>query len=157
MAVIARNNVIPGARNDDFHVDGLVHCDQVQPTSVSVTLDEAAVLALDATPVVLAAMPAGKKIVPLGVYYDKEAGAYTLGADITVNFTDGSDTLVATIPVAQVRLAGATTGWATRATLSGAPDSQVVLPDSIDMSTSTGFTATAGGDLTVTLLYLEVA
>ena len=152
MSQIARSTVIPGAGNDGFHVDGLVHCDHAQPVQITVTFDAAAVRGLD-TPVDLVEPVPGKKIVPLGVYYSKESGAYGAGAAITFNYK--SNAQVASIPLSVMTNSAAVTGWATRSNQSGQPDAQPVPELPIEIKTATAFTGN-GGDLTITLIYLEV-
>ena len=152
MTTIERTSVILGAENDNFHVNGLVHCDHAQPVQAAVTLDSTAVRGLDTALHLVDSAP-GKKIEPLGVYYSKEAGAYGGGAAITLRF--GSGHVVATIPLADITSASAEAGWADRANQSGTPESQAAPSDSVQILTGTAFTGN-GGDLAITLIYLEV-
>ena len=149
--IISRTSVIPGAENDDFHVDGLAHCEHAQPVHVSMTFDSAGVRGLD-TPVDLVDPVPGKKLVTLGVYYSKETSAYGGGAAVEITYKGSS--LISTIPQNALTNSAAVTGWATRANLSGTPDGMRVPDLGIEIKTGTAFTG-SGGDLTITLIYLE--
>ena len=104
---------------------------------------------------VLPELPDGHKAQVLGVYYEKAAGAYTSGGAVTVNYQDGGNTLAATVPVAHIRNANARSGWATRPNQAGTPATYSVPDGALDATVSADF-AGAGGDLTLTLVYLEV-
>ena len=153
--IIPRDNVIPGAQDDSYHIGDIFHCDH-QPINHEVTLSRAEVQALNGTAVdVLPQGTNGQSFEVLGVYYSKAAGAYAGGAAVTINRTDTSNTLVATIPVANMRAAGAMAGWATIPALTGLPGTQAIIEEGIDANTSTAFTGD-GGDLTITVRYVEV-
>ena len=153
--VMSRSNVISGAKDDPFHVASVFHCNH-QPINHEVTLSRSQIHDLNGTPVELLPQGVnGASFEVLGVYYSKAAGAYSGGAAITINRTDSSNTLVATIPVSDMRSASAADGWATIPALSGTPDAQAVIEEGVDANTATAFTG-AGGALTLTVRYVEV-
>ena len=155
VAQISRTNVIGGAKDDHFHVGDVFHCNH-QPINHSVTLTRAQIHALDSAAIDLLLLSAnGPNFEVLGVYFSKESGAYSGGAAITINRKNNADTLVATIAASNMRSAGASSGWATIPALSGTPDAQVVIGEGVDVSTTTAFTG-AGGDLTITVRYVDV-
>ena len=154
MVLIDRTNVIGGATNDSFRVPGVSGGSGL--LTADVVLSRADVQALDDTPIELLPAVAGNKYVVLGVYASKAAGAYAGGAAVTINYTDSGDTLVATIAVAHFRASGTDTRWASNPGLSGLPSAHAIPTDSVDCSTGTEFTGD-GGDVTLTVLYLEIA
>ena len=156
MTLINRDGVVEGAGNDSFHPDGLFHCADAQPAQDSAILSTAQVVALNGTPVDLADPPAGRSFYPVGIFYRKRNGGYTLGADVTIHFKDGATTRVATIPVSVMRNTGATSGWAARFPLTGTPESQVEPREGLEVRTTVAFVG-AGGELELDLLYLELA
>ena len=162
MVQIDRTNVIDGARDaaePDRSPVVVTDVDFViQPQTHQVTLTAAQLQTLNTVPVVvLPELPHGHKAQVLGVYYEKADGAYTntSGGAVTVNYQDGGNTLAATIPVAHIRNANAKSGWATRPNQSGTPATFSV-PDGALEATAPADFAGAGGDLTLTLVYLEV-
>ena len=158
MTLIRRDGAIPGAANDNFHPDGDVHCADAQPAvTPTVALSNAQVRALNGTPIDLAAPPVGRSVYPVGVYFRKRNGGYTLGADVTIHFKDGADTQVATIPVASMRNTGSAAGWATRTPLTGNPAAQVAPREGLDVRTATAFTGSSGGELLLDLVHVELA
>lgn len=153
--IIPRDFVIAGADEDPFHVGTVHHCGKEVLLRETV-LRAADLQNLSGTPVVvLPALPDGLKAAVLGVYYSKAAGAYTNGAAVTINYTDSGNTLAASIPVANVRQATANDGWATRATQSGTAATFEVPEGGLDANASAGFSGD-GGDLTITVRYIEV-
>lgn len=147
MPVIERSTVIRGAVEDVYTKEA------TDIKSVTVTLDAAAVQALNTVPVeLLPDPPAGHAYSIIGVYSQKAAAAYADGADVGVNYTDTANTEVATIPLAHFTSA-ADARWATRAALSGAPAAQTLPPNGVDMSVSTAFTG-SGADIVVAVRYV---
>ena len=153
--LIGRDNVIHGAGEDSFHIGTVHHCGK------EVLLEETVLTAanlqdLSGTPVVvLPALPDSLRAAVLGVYYSKATGAYTAGSAITINYTDSGNTLVATIPVANIRQATASEGWATRAPQTGTAANFVVPEGALDANATADF-AGDGGSLTITVRYVEV-
>ena len=156
MVYIARDEVIPGAQNDPFHVDGLYHCSHGQPTVASISISRAQMQALNGMPVDLFDPPAGRSIYPLGIFCSKSTGAYTGGANVTANFKNGANTLVATIPLALFTNSAANSEWATRAPLAGTPFAQVDSRDGLDVNVATAFGG-SGGEVLLDLVYLELS
>ena len=155
MVQINRSNVIDGAHVDAEPAPTMVHRSPVTQTH-QVTLTAAQLQALSTDPVVvLPELPDGHKAQVGGVYYEKAAGAYTSGGAVTVNYQASGNTLAATIPVANIRNANATSGWATRPNQAGTPATYEVPDGALDANASADFVG-AGGDLTLTLMYLEV-
>ena len=150
--IIDRTVIIDGAANDDFHVNGLSHCDHAQPVQAVLTLDSAGVRGLT-TAVHLVTPAAGKKIEPLGIYYSKDVGAYGAGASIAVRFTSGH--VLGSILRADINSASAEANWTVRPNQSGLPDSQAAPEEGIEVHSGTAFSGN-GGDLIITLIYLEV-
>ena len=158
MTLIRRDGAILGATNDVFHPDGDVHCADAQPAvAPTVTLSNAQVRALNGTPIDLADPPSGRTLYPVGVYYRKRTGGYTLGDAITVHFKDGANTQVAAIPVAAMRNTGSGSGWADRTAFTGTPSAQVAPREGLDVRTATAFTGSGGGELLLDLVYVELA
>lgn len=152
--VIPRVNVIPGAQNDPFHVDLEFHC-EMQPVHQVRVFTRSQIQGLFPTNVEIVPVAVDRRIVVLGVYYDKASGAYTDGGDITILYEDPTGTLIATIPVANMRAGGQREGWATLAPLSGTPDT-VAIPDSgVQVHAPADFTGN-GGNLTLTVRYLDI-
>lgn len=152
MTLIRRNNIIPGATNDNYHVSGEEHClFGTLPGTVTRTLDADAVHNLHTTPFAVVSNQ-NNRVVPIGVYYSKATGAYTGGSAVTVSYSGGK--VIATIPVTALRNAAAVTGWATRAQQSGTPETYEVPRGGVEVKAATAF-AGAGGDLEVQLLMVE--
>ena len=156
MVTIARDEVIPGAENDPFHINQMYHCAHSQPTVASISISRAQVHALNGTPIDLLIPPVGRSIYPLGVFFTKLAGAYGGGAAVSVNFKNSGNTLVATIALSQLTNAAETSGYATRAPLAGLPEAQLDPRDGVDVNVATAFTGN-GGELQLDLVYLELA
>ncbi len=156
--IIPRSRVIPGAKDDDFHVvDNRTHYPRVVQTA-TVTLTAADVQGLDATTVeILEAPESGRAYAVLGVHASKAAGAYGGGAAVPVEYADNDGTNIASIPLAHFTAGGTDARWATRVALAGLPAAQVVPAAGIRVGTvGTAFTG-AGGDVTITVRYVEVA
>ena len=150
--VIARSNVISGVQDDSYSAPG----GSMGVQTAEVVMVAADVHDLDSAPVVLLERPAsGRGYVVLGVYSHKAADAYGGGSAVTVNYQNGANTLVATIPLNHFIATGTDSRWATPAALSGTPAAQSVLGSGIDMNATVAFTG-AGGDVTVTVQYVEV-
>jgi hypothetical protein len=122
----------------------------------AVIISNAQIRALNGTPIDLADPPAGRSFYPIGVYYRKRNGGYTLGAAVTIHFKDSSRTMVASIPVSVMRNTAATTGWAARTALTGTPEAQIVPREGLDVRTATAFTGSSGGQLELDLIYVEL-
>ena len=155
--VIERNNVVPGAVDDTYHVGTVHHCGKEVLTHTTV-LTAAQLHAISATPVDVLPdrlIPGSIQAAVLGIYYSKEAGAYTSGAALTLNYKDSGNTLVATIPVGRVRSNTAVTGWATMPAMSGTPSSFTLPTEGIDANAASNFHG-GGGDLSITVRYVEV-
>ena len=155
MTLIGRSALIIGADNDEWHRNGLGHCDAEPPVTANTAITRTEVQALDTTAVDLVSPNHGKRLVPVGVYYSKASGAYVDGADVTIQFKDAANTLVATIDASEMNSASAESGWATRATLAGTPDTQPLPIEGLEIVTSVAFTG-AGGALEIDVIYFEV-
>jgi len=155
--IIPRSRVIPGARDDDYHVDDTYHTGQM-PKTASVTLTKTDMVALNATPITLLAdPPAGHKYVVLACHVEKATGAYGGGAQVTVNHTDTDSTQAVSFPLARFTSAAVQNQWVPR-TYTGDVD-DVTDPDGgLDINTATAFTDTGddGGDVTITVRYIQV-
>jgi len=155
--IIPRERVIPGARDDDYHVDSTYHTSQ-QPRTASVTLTKTDMVALNATPVTLLAdPPAGHKYVVLACHVNKATGGYGAGAPVTVNHTDTDSTVAASFPLARFTAAAVQNQWISR-TYTGDVD-DVTDPDGgLDINVGTAFTDAGddGGDVTITVRYIQV-
>ena len=149
--VISRSNVIKGTSPDSFARAG-------GPLRTrSVTLNSVAIQGLDSAPVVLLPVPpSGIAYLVHGVYSDKVAGEYGGGATVTVNYQDASTTQIASIPRGHFRLTSQDSQWAARTALTGTPTGQAPPGVGIGLNTGTAFTG-EGGDVTITVVYIEVA
>ena len=152
--IVPRSALIPGYRTDAFTVPAQAPPDPVIQTA-SVTLSRAEVHDLDSTAIDIVVAIPNRKIAVLGVYASKTGGGFTGGDDVTLNFKDGSTTLVATLRAAFWRTAGAAAEWAVLPATTGALADFDYPVEGIDASTGTTF-AGAGGGTTLTVLYVEV-
>ena len=155
MVQIDRNHVIDGAADDMTHVGTVFHCGHdVELYEVVVT--RAQVHAMRTTPVpLLPALPDGRKIAVLGVYYIKAAGGYTGGQTVRVRYTNSSNTIVGSLPSTQMRHALARDGWFGLGNQSGTPSAFAIPEGGLDLNTTAAY-AGDGGDLTITIRYIEV-
>lgn len=152
--LIPRDNVVPGATDDMLHIGTVVHCEARPVRTLSLTL-EASDLQGISTAVDLIGALTGASISVIGVYYSKAAGAYTGGGNLTIQYGDSGNTEIASIAVAEIRDSDATSGWATRASLSGTPSGYSLPTEGVEVLASANF-ADDGGTLTLTVLYVEV-
>ena len=154
--IIPRDNVIPGARNDDFALDGEFLTDGLPKTHV-VNVARADIHALNTTNLdIMPARPGGRRIAILGIYYDKLAGGYSGGAAITLHATGAGAPQVGSIAATEMRQSGARTGWGGIQNRTGVPADQETPEGGLRIQTSTAYTG-AGGDLEITIYYLEAS
>ena len=155
MAQITRNNVLPGALDDDFHPGGNVHCSGAPPVQVDVTLSASEVRGAAANPVRIVA-PLSRGIAVFGLYWSKAAGAYSGGTDLVLSFQD--DTVAASIGGSDLDDASASAGWASRGTIAGLigsdPDNLSIPNGGLFLTLATDYTSD-GGDLTLNVIYVE--
>ena len=152
--IIPRDRVIPGARDDDYHVDSLVHSDE-RVLSRSVTISRAAMQGLNTTPVVVLPAKTGLRYIVVAAHVSKAAGAYAGGADVTLNYINTENTLAATFDDASFGAAGAVANaWAALPARTGTVAAQTFPAGGIDANVATAFTG-AGGAVTITVLYVE--
>ena len=155
MVQISRTNVIDGAADDTEHLGTVFHCGR-EVLLHEVGLTRAQVQALHTTAVViLPALVGSRKIAVLGVYYVKAAGAYSGGGTVSIHHLDTAGTLVGGLPSSQMRNAGRRDGWFSRAGQSGDPSTFAVPEAGLDVRTGSAYTG-AGGDLSITVRYVEV-
>ena len=157
MVQISRSHVIDGAADHVFHVGSVNHCGGgiVEVTNVLVAA-QLHVIRADPRPVLVEPPLAGRRIAVIGVYWSKEAGAYSSGGALTINHTNLANSLIGTINAGDIRNASATSGWATLPALTGTPVAFPVPDDGLDLNSSGNFQGN-GGDLTITVRYIQVA
>ena len=155
MVQIVRTNVIDGAAIDDFHVGVVQHCGGLVLTRTTV-LSRSQVHGLN-TPKRLLDDPTDPDIrfVVFGIYWSKEAGAYTSGGNVNIDHRDSGTTTIASIPAANIRQAAAASGWASRSGLFGLPAAYPVHAGGLQAAAGSRFSGN-GGDLTFTVRYVEV-
>lgn len=152
--IIPRDNVIPGAQDDNYRVE--------DPGSLSLNTTEvlvsnAEILALSTTPkALLPEPPAGRQYQVLGVYSSKEAVEYADGDTVSIRYTSMGNPVIATLPAAHFTAALADARWATWPAVTGSPDSYGAIEAGIEMVTGTAFTGATGGAVTVTIVYVEL-
>ena len=155
MVQITRTHVIDGAAIDDFHVGVVQHCGGLVLTRTTV-LRTSQVHGLN-SPKQLLDNPTDPdmRFVVLGIYWSKEAGAYTAGGTINIDHRDPSTTTIAAIAATDIHQAAASAGWAARRGLSGLPVDYPVIEGGLQAAAGSRFSG-AGGDLTFTIRYVEV-
>ena len=155
MVQIARTNIIGGASDDPDHIGTVFHCGR-EINLLQVLVPRAQVHSLNTTPVVLLpALPDGRKIAVLGVYYRKAAGAYAGGQTVHVRYINPMNNVVGSLPSSQMRNVLSRDGWFGRAGQSGDPSTFAVPEGGLDLNTTAAYTGD-GGDLSVTIRYVEV-
>ena len=150
---IPRERVIPGARDDDFHVGDLYHSDH-RVKRRSVTLTRAQVQALNGTPVVILPAVTGRRYLVLGAHMSKGAAAYVDGADVTLNYINDDNNLAATFDDGHFTGAAVANAWAALPARTGTVAAQTFPAGGIDANVGTAFTGN-GADVTITVLYVE--
>ena len=153
-SLISRTNVIDGAELDEFHVGTVNHCGGHVLTMTTV-FSRAEVHGLNRPKRILADPTDGRRFVVVGVYWSKEAGAYTGGGTVNVDHRDPSTTTIAGIAVGSIRQTAASSGWAHRAGQSGLPADYPTYPGGVQLATNQRFQGD-GGALTVTVRYIEI-
>ena len=154
--IIARGSVIPGAKNDDFHPDGESHCQVAQPAvAATVTLTNAQVRGLPHSEIEVVPGIPGKRLWPLGVYYEKAAGAYTGGSGFVVEYISNQQWVV-DMPEVAMRSGTAETGWGVLRPFTGTPEDRSFPSGGLQIASGGGFQGTGGGQLEITVVYLEV-
>ena len=159
--VIPRQNVIPGAQDDTYSVGsgGVVvgPAPVVLSTTVTITRDE--MHDISTTPIeVFSGLGSGRQIVVLGVYLTKHAGAYTTTRTLNLEYTSGTPTSVGSVAGTHFGGAGTQNSWAvlTNPLVTVAPaDVDEPVNASIQATANNDF-AGAGGDVDVTVRYIEV-
>ena len=156
--VIKRSNVIGGAVDDDYRVAPLQAAAAGSVFLYSVTLSREQVQGLGQTPVAVTPVPGqGKRIEVLGAHLWKTAGGYSPAHTVVVLYggTEGQE--AARFPTSWLRDPLETGGWGDITPPEVAPD-QVDRPvDQPLVVTSANRAAGDGGDVTITVRYVEVA
>ena len=155
MVQIGRTSIIEGAVDDTEHLGTVFHCGR-EVLLHRATVTRAQVHAIRSTPALLMpALQGGRKIAVIGCYYVKEAGGYTGGGTVRVRYDNTANTVVGSLPSSQMRHALARDGWFGLPGQSGDPSTFEVPDGGLDLNTTADY-AGDGGDLTITIRYVEV-
>ena len=137
-----------------MHIGSIHHCGRAVK-KFSFTMNAGNLNALSTALEFMPALEHNLKIGVLGVYFSKTAGAYTGGSAVSIRYNTTGTPAVASIPASQVRSSGATSGWATLAAQTGVPADFAIPEDGLEAVASSDFSG-SGGDLTITVRYIEV-
>ena len=150
--IISRSNVIGGAMDDDFSVDGGGAGPAIVVQDATHVLDAAAMQAIS-TPVEVIAAPSGSLgIVVISVRLRKAADAYGGNNVLRLRYQDGSGDVIATIPATVFAASGAQDVWASpHQPDQGFPD----VAAAVVAHANSDYTGT-GGDVTIDVKYIVV-
>ena len=143
-----RENVIPGSKDDTFHVDPY-HSSHAGALTATVTLNAAAMQAINTTPQELVPAPAdGASIDIISIRVQKAAGGFS-GSN-PLQFRYGTGASVAEVPAAILTGGGATNAYADPVT----PSTPLPPADmALNAYASANYTG-AGGAVTITVKYV---
>ena len=148
---ISRSNVISGAMDDDYSVEGGGPRAMVQNRQT--VLNAAAMQAVNATPVVLVPAPSGTSgIVVISARVRKAADAYGGNNVLRLRYGNATGDVVATIPATVFAAAGTQDVWASLAQ----PDQAFPEVDTALVAHSGGAYTGSGGDVTIDVKYIVV-